>query len=78
MDGVGGAARAGFVPALDDEEVAAFDLGHDAGEGLVDERVEGGVADEVVGGVDLEAFVGGDGGGEGVQDIGEGGESARA
>ena len=37
----------------------------------MDERVEGGVAEEIVGEVDLQAFVGGDGGGEGVQDVGE-------
>ena len=53
-----------FGPALDDDEVAAFDLRHDAGEGGVDEGVEGGVVVDVVGGVDGEAFVGGDGRGK--------------
>src|SRR5690349_4972647 len=76
--GVGGGARAGgvVVAALEDEQGAAFDLGHDAREGRVDERVEGGIAEEVVGDVDLEAFMGGDGGGEGVQDVCEGWEGA--
>ena len=46
------------MAALDDEEVAAFDLRHYARECGVDERVEGGVADEVVRYVYLEAFVG--------------------
>ena len=40
--------------------------------------VERGVADEVVGDVDLEAFVLGDGWGDGVDDVGEGGEGAVA
>lgn len=66
------------MAALDDEEVAAFDLCHYTGEGRVYEGVEGGVADEVVGDVDLEAFVGGDGGSEGVEDVGEGWEGAGA
>jgi hypothetical protein len=44
-------------------------------EDLVDEGVEGGVADNVVGDVDEEAFVGADGRRECVKDIGEGGQS---
>lgn len=66
------------MAALDDEEVAAFDLGHDSREGRVDEGVEGGVADEVVGYVDLEAFVGGDGRCQGVKDVGECREGSRS
>lgn len=66
------------MAALDDEEIAAFDLGHYAREGAVYEGVEGGVADEIVGDVDLEPFVRGDGRGEGVEDVGECWEGARA
>jgi hypothetical protein len=70
------AALCGFRTALDDHQVAAFDLGHDAGEGLVYERVERGVADEVVCDVDLETFVLGDGRGDAVEDVGEGWDGA--
>lgn len=63
------------MASLDDEQVAALNLAHDALEDLVDEGVEGGVADNVVGDVDEEAFVGADGRRECVKDIGEGGQS---
>ncbi len=67
-----------FAAALDDEEVTAFDLRHDAGESRVDEGVQGGVVEDVVGGVDLEAFVGGDGGGDVGDEVCEGWEGAGA
>jgi hypothetical protein len=38
---------------LEDQQVSAFDLGHDAAEGGVDEWVEGRVVEDVVGDVDL-------------------------
>ncbi len=66
------------MPSLNDHEIAAFDLGHDAREGGVDQRVEGGIADYVMGDVDLEAFVRGDRRCKGVDDVGEGRESTRA
>jgi hypothetical protein len=44
----------------------------------VDERVERGVADQVVGDVDEEPLVGRDGRGERVEDVGEGREGAVA
>ena len=64
------------MPALDDKQVAAFDLRHDAREDLVDQWVQRRVADQVVRDVDLQALVRGDWRGEGVQDAGEGGEGA--
>jgi hypothetical protein len=70
------AALCGFGTALDDHQVAAFDLGHYAGEGLVDERVERGVADEVVRNVDLETFMLGYGRRDAVEDVGEGWDGA--
>ncbi len=64
-----GAALGRLGAALDDEEVAAFDLGHDSRERLVDQWVEGRVADEVVCNVDLQTFVLGDWRREGVYEI---------
>jgi hypothetical protein len=46
-------------------------LGHDTVEDAVDERVEGGVADQVVRDVDEEALVRRDGRRKGVEDVGE-------
>lgn len=66
------AAWGGFLPFLDDHQVAAFDLRHDAREDAVDQRVKGWVAGEVVRNMDLEAFVGGDGRGDRLQDVLEG------
>lgn len=60
------------MSSLNDEEVAAFNLGHYTGESGVYEGVEGWVADEIVGDVDLKAFVGGNGRGERMEDVGEG------
>lgn len=71
-----GGARLGA--ALYDHQVAALYLGHNGGEGRVYERVERRVADQIVGDVDLEAFVLGNGWGEGVEDVGEGREGALA
>ena len=75
--GVGGLG-ARVAGALHHHEVAAFDLRHDAGEGLVDERVQRGVVLHVVRGVDLQALVCGDGGGDVGDDGGEGWEGAGA
>lgn len=60
------------MAALDNEEVTALDLGHDTGKDAVDEGVEGRVADEVVGNVDEEAFVGANRGSQCLEDIVEG------
>lgn len=68
---VTGSARGAFVAALDDEEVTPFDLRHDPREDGVDERVEGRVADEVVGDVDEQALVGADRGSKSVEDVRE-------
>jgi hypothetical protein len=65
-----------LVAALEDNELAAFDLGHDAGEGLVDDGVEGGVGEEVVCDVDGKTFVRGDGGRDVGEEGGEGWEGA--
>jgi hypothetical protein len=66
----------GLRTPLDDKQIPALDLRHNGGEGLVDYRVERGVANEVVSDVDLEAFVLGDGGCEGMKDVCEGREGA--
>jgi hypothetical protein len=47
-------------------------LGHDGGEGLVDYRVKRRISDQVVGNVNLEALMLGDGWGEGVDEVCEG------
>ncbi len=60
-----------------DDEVAALDLCHDAGECAVDEWVEGWVVEKVVGEVNLESLVGADWWCEGVEEVGESWESAR-
>lgn len=59
------------MAALDHHELTAFDLGHDAGEGVVNKRVEGGVADNVMGDVDSETLMRGDRRCDGVKNIGE-------
>ena len=53
-------AHAAFGASLDDEKIAALHLRHDTEEGIVDERVQRGVVEEVVSGVDLKAFMRGD------------------
>jgi len=58
---VGIASGRGFSTALYDHQIATFHLRHDATKDLVDKGVEGRVSRKVVGYVDLEAFVGGDG-----------------
>lgn len=60
------------------QQLAAFDLRHDAREGLVDCRIEGGIADEIVGNVDLETLVLRDRRREGIHDGVEGWEGAGA
>ena len=45
------------MATLDDKKVAAFNLRHDSSEDGVNERVEGGVADQIVGDVNKEALV---------------------
>jgi len=64
----------GFLTPLDDHEIAALHLGHDAGEDGVDQGVQAGVTGEVVRDVDLETLMGGDGRGQGVEERGECGE----
>ena len=59
------------MTSLDDQEIAALDLGHDATKDTVDERIEGGVSDEVVGYVDEEPLVRRNRRGEGMKNIGE-------
>jgi hypothetical protein len=66
------------VAALDDEEVAALNLCHHAREGVVDEGVEGGVADEVVRYVDLKTLVRRDWRSDGVEEVGKCWEGAGA
>lgn len=59
------------MAALDDEQVAALDLRHDAAEDAVYEGVEGRVANDVMGYVDKEAFVGRDGRRKSMENVGE-------
>jgi hypothetical protein len=63
---------------LNNEEVAAFDLVHDTRKDSVNGGVEGGVADEIMGDVDLKSFMRRDGRCEGVEESGECGKCTRA
>ena len=60
------------MAALDDEEIAALDLRHDARKDAVDQGVERRIPNEIVTDVDKKALVGGDGRRESVEDVGKG------
>ena len=75
---VRGTAGTRLGAALNDEEITAFDLGHDACEDSVDEGVERGVAMDVMCYVDLKTLVGRDWRSDGLDQRLKGGNGERA
>jgi hypothetical protein len=72
------AAQSRFLSPLDNEKLATFDLGHDTAEDAVDERIEGGIAGQVVRDVDMEALVRRDGRSKSMKNVGKGWQGAVA